>query len=600
MSNRHTAFIKISFVDLCALLVLIYIVVSVHDYLDTYYPSEVYDEYTADLTMNFSGGDGSESDPYRISSLDDLVALSELIKDRENRLASTEGQAPRLSKAYKKYSHAYYIQTADIDASSIEEWQPIGSNYRKPFGGVYDGGGYKISNVRYRGMNHRGDGKSAGIFGYVSGVIKRVNVENMNEQVFYDMRGMGSSIGMIAGTLVEGSIGAGKQSGFVEKCSSSGFFNLKLYNGQNLAVGGIVGVIGYKGKVLDCESRTVFNYDNSKDTTVPSSINRCFLGGIVGQIDNGTVEGCRNEGKILFSAKGASFNNIGSLRVGGIAGSGDKGPGVRYIVIERCINAGDINIEGGGGDISNVKVGGIVGSCREGRIYRSSNRGSLFVNPTKPLKVEVGGITSVAGDIKESSNFGNIRTVVGFINKEDPFIKDDSGIRELIATIYCGGIFAIGSGGPYLNLSNAGDISIHTAIEGMKSEMHIGGIGGTIGAGALKTALNAGLIDIEKVSSITRSSVGYIVGSMPSGGLIIDCYWLDTSGGASKTSGIGNDHRKGGSRKDVLKMLSPKEISDINSYPGWNFENIWEIPESCDRIPRLRNTIYDKNFKNEE
>ena len=229
-------------------------------------------------------------------------------------------------------------------------------------------------------------------------------------------------------------------------------------------------------------------------------------------------------------------------------------------------------------------------------ISDSSNRGSLTVRPNDAWEIRVGGIAALiwnGGGIHKSSNSGHIRTHVQFINKENYIVKGESGtIYEKPARIFSGGIFATvstGGIGKYSDVSNTGNISIHSVIGNMKSEIHAGGICGNIGhRSSLQNTWNSGLVNIEAVSQNTKCDVGYITGSISSGSRLISCYWLDTSGDASEISGVGYDERKK-ENNDSIKGLSPKEASNINQYSEWDFENIWDIPESGLRIPRLRN-----------
>ncbi len=73
----------------------------------------------------FAKGDGSQSNPFQISSADDLVGLS--------------ADSSYWDRGY------YFIQTADIDMIG-REFTPIG-NADTSFTGTYNGQGYTISNI---------------------------------------------------------------------------------------------------------------------------------------------------------------------------------------------------------------------------------------------------------------------------------------------------------------------------------------------------------------------------------------------------------------------------------------------------------------------
>lgn len=90
----------------------------------------------------FSGGAGTQEDPWLITSADEL-----------NRVRNYEGQR-----------HVYFEQTTDIDLSSYPDWVPIGST-ALPFMGTYDGGGYTVKNLTYKTVK---SGWYAGLFGSAS------------------------------------------------------------------------------------------------------------------------------------------------------------------------------------------------------------------------------------------------------------------------------------------------------------------------------------------------------------------------------------------------------------------------------------------------
>ena len=75
----------------------------------------------------FAGGDGSQSNPYQVSTLPELNQV-------------------------RNYLNAHFIQINDIDVSSTSTWNngqgfnPIGES-GAPFSGSYDGQGYSITGL---------------------------------------------------------------------------------------------------------------------------------------------------------------------------------------------------------------------------------------------------------------------------------------------------------------------------------------------------------------------------------------------------------------------------------------------------------------------
>ena len=70
---------------------------------------------------------------------------------------------------------AYYVQTADIDLSGIDNWEPIGSD-EGTFSGQYNGNGYEINNLTIVSSNDH----YVGLFGRSSGdaLLRNINLKN--------------------------------------------------------------------------------------------------------------------------------------------------------------------------------------------------------------------------------------------------------------------------------------------------------------------------------------------------------------------------------------------------------------------------------------
>lgn len=96
------------------------------------------------IAGNFSGGSGTEADPYQVATLNELESVRTCLD-------------------------SYFIQTADIDASATSAWNggdgfsPIGDGTTQ-FGGTYDGDGHTID-----GLSINQTGNYRGLFGYIKG-----------------------------------------------------------------------------------------------------------------------------------------------------------------------------------------------------------------------------------------------------------------------------------------------------------------------------------------------------------------------------------------------------------------------------------------------
>jgi len=101
-------------------------------------------------------GSGSEGDPYLISSYKDLMVLCNGVN---------------LGRSFAGY---FLRQTRDFDLALINNWTPIGiGGTGMYFDGVYDGGGYKFTNIHCeRTSTH----KNNGLFGMLGGTVKNLSL----------------------------------------------------------------------------------------------------------------------------------------------------------------------------------------------------------------------------------------------------------------------------------------------------------------------------------------------------------------------------------------------------------------------------------------
>ena len=126
----------------------------------------------------YSGGSGTESDPWQISSVKDLQMLASTIN--EGKAAGFDADCTDTGDGIPGNYHGYYFkQTTDLDLSSIASWDPIGYSGNFYFAGNYDGGRYTISNAKSTGKNDADGFATAGIFGWVAfGSVKNLTIKN--------------------------------------------------------------------------------------------------------------------------------------------------------------------------------------------------------------------------------------------------------------------------------------------------------------------------------------------------------------------------------------------------------------------------------------
>ena len=228
-------------------------------------------------------GSGTETDPYQISTAEQLKLFRDIVN-------GAGGQTQNRG--------AYAVLTANIDLNN-EPWTPIG-NYTKGnqiyYEGTFDGGGHTIS-----GLNVTGEFVYAGLFGTVKdGTIKSLTVAGKvspsNSQCI-----VGGIVGYASNAVIKncsnhcsvtgrttsiiGGIAGFNSSGAIIDC-----YNVGTISGINYAeaIGGIVG--SNSGTISNCYNVGTVSNDTS-------------VGEIAGH-NNGTVENC-------YYLAGTNLNAVG-------------------------------------------------------------------------------------------------------------------------------------------------------------------------------------------------------------------------------------------------------------------------------------------------
>ena len=127
----------------------------------------------------YSGGNGTESEPWLISSVADLQLLANTINNGD--AAKFDANCTDTGGGIPGNYHDYYFkQTKDLDLSNIASWDPIGYSGGQDlyFAGHYDGDGHTISNAKSTGKIDKDGFATAGIFGWVAfGSVKNLTVK---------------------------------------------------------------------------------------------------------------------------------------------------------------------------------------------------------------------------------------------------------------------------------------------------------------------------------------------------------------------------------------------------------------------------------------
>lgn len=334
-------------------------------------------------------GAGTESDPYRLSSTRDLLAMK-----------------PALVKGQM----TYFKMMNDIDMSSIENWDPLNPKDPYDLGIVFDGGGHSLKNLKSKEKHYSSffgvlygkcynvkfvdaeivsaSNSGAGIIGgYIGTGGKPAIVSGVEASGIVTNAGKGQSVGGLGGNAREATI---------ENCTVNVTVSNPMGDGVNrTATGGVVGkTMGSAVKIKNCVVRGIVEITKGVNNTYTggivgwqvdagSEITGCEVyatvksagervGGIVGHYQGGTLSGCKFYGEV----------NAASRLAGGIAGITSSAS-----IIENCLSSGKI--------VCGTSVGGIVGKNENTltiKCCESSSEIAINVNNVSG----VGGILGVA------------------------------------------------------------------------------------------------------------------------------------------------------------------------------------------------------------
>ena len=320
--------------------------------------TSLYDYPFADGGNASLAGDGTESNPFRIASVNHLRNVDSLYKGNNGTLVyGTQGGQPM---------RIHFIQIADVNLTETNNSfdTPIagsftadnGVTYTNGFNGVYDGGNHVLYNLQ---LNNTGIYENVGIFAkiYRGGVVK--NLKLGNSYVYSTATNVGILAGQVFGgtisnvtTVVMGSEniqmtvtgsnfvgglvgllgGESDQEGLITGSSISGYTVTASMGGSYLGIGadftggagGLVGSIQRRGRVYGSDNYTNSDYYTTSGVTVQTGTSYgaegIGAGGIAGTIQfNPSDEGVSIENVVAVNAGLSASNN--NVAIGGIAGA---------------------------------------------------------------------------------------------------------------------------------------------------------------------------------------------------------------------------------------------------------------------------------------
>ncbi len=293
-------------------------------------------------------GNGTETSPYQVESLDNLQWISQ---------TSTSWSA-------------WFEQTADIDASATSMWNsgagwcPIGAS-SPYFTGHYDGQGFTIDGLY---INRPGNLNQAMFGKTVGATIINLGVENIESH--------GSN-------HCSGLVGYSQQS-TITNCHATG-----IIYGSYIA-GGLIGMVYYSNNITDCYSTA----------TVQGSTS---IGGLIGYCESeNTISGCFAKGEVIGTTRtggliGGAYGIIveNCYAHGDVDGDAYSGGLIAYNennTIENCYAVGSVS--------GSSNTGGLIGYS-----YNQDVTASFWNTETTGQSTSVGGTGCTTSEMRTESTF---------------------------------------------------------------------------------------------------------------------------------------------------------------------------------------------------
>lgn len=477
-------------------------------------------EFSWGTDENGNPADGSEQNPYQISSLEHFLQVNTLVND-------TTGSS------VADVNNKYFILTADIDISSLTPADfanktGVGSAYfvttdhkNANSQQVYINIDGSYTDADGEARRHKITGGESGwnieiagyelfsIFGYIgqNSVVSNIIFENINVNVTKNIP-------------YQISIIANKNDGVIENCTVSncsvrsalGSDHLNPYN----IIDGVYFYNAVAGAVAD-NGGTIRNLDvNNIDITLDGKDD--YIGGVVGQ-NRGLVESSSVSG-IRINA--TSYNHY----IGGIAGYNE--PDDTSLGIQSC----SVDMAGPDGKVNNFTngayVGGLVGG-NDGYLHNSSVTGT-FSSADKTTAVSyniLGYVDAYSADLTYFGGAAGISTgVISAVTVSNVgfFAHASNSIKQA----YFGGITStVESSYSIVNCVASGVFAASN-----DAEIYAGGIIGYASSTIADAAIDK-TFALYKIINPGKDYVGAVIGWGGKPSTLSNCYWSDQLSGCS-------------------------------------------------------------------
>ena len=365
---------------------------------------QIKDTNPGDISKDGNGNavSGTESSPYLICSIEDLVAFADIVSAGEITDTSTfikldKSLSFKSDKSYENSKRTslttYSLNGAVLKTHTYESnilnslttgtgWEPIGLSNEDGFMGTFEGNNKEIQNIFIDYVEENEEYLYYGLFNINSGVIKNLNVTGNIKVV---LKSSGDWPEMYLGSIV------GDNEGTISNCSSSATV-IGINSVGHYCTVYSAGIAGLNGEeILGCTNTGTIIAKNE-----PQFFIKCDMisAGITGFAFWGTIDKCNNKGSI-FS------NNGYYIECAGLVGL------ARNVNITNCYNSGNVKVNDA---VFMGEMGGIVGQMfKNTTVENCYNTGSIGYSNSNAILC--GGIIGNSYNLnKTKNNFDSSKT----------------------------------------------------------------------------------------------------------------------------------------------------------------------------------------------
>lgn len=396
---------------------------------------QVNDANPGDITKDSKGRTvlGTQSSPYLICCIEDLVAFSDIVNNGEitgvdNYVKLDNSLNFKSSKSYiddKRTSLTTYSLNGNIlknhtyptniltSFTTGSGWEPISIENEDGFLGTFDGNNKEIQNL------------------YIN------CIEDSNKEVYYGLFSIND--GVIQNLTVTGNVkGTYKTVG----------------DDTEMYIASIVG--DNYGTINNCVSNTAV-------TGIESGASGITIAGIAAS-NEGNITNCINNGTLMIKSEPQTYK-YKYFYCAGITGNSYVG------TINHCCNNGNIYIN----NTCESSVGGIVGICRKTKVLNCYNKGAITFKDTIS-ETDVGGIVGFINLLCEIKNCYNLGVLSGSsVKSNDTLVGSIVGVTKDMNNIEnnfdCIGIGAIG-GENYYGVGDSINLTENEVLNYINTETH--------------------------------------------------------------------------------------------------------------------------------